>query len=104
MSQFDCGRILFTPKLLRLCGEHKAFSDFVMKSLTRHKNVDSDICKDDQDLNRAALITGGRIFSSYDVPPELTQIAESDKVWVITEAEDNDARRQCTTLLYPSEY
>ena len=75
-----------------------------MLSLSRHKKVDSDSCKDDQELNKAAVISGGRIFSSYNVPSELLDIADSDKVWIITEGEDKDAVRKCTTLLYPSEY
>ena len=104
MSLFDTGTILFTPKLLRLAGEHKSFSEFIMKSLARHKMNESDSCKDDQEQNKAAVITGGRIFSSYKIPPDLSEVTVSDKVWVITEAEDNDGQRHSTTLLWPSEY
>jgi hypothetical protein len=46
--------------------------------------------------NQSALKDGSRIFSSY--------IIGDDKVWVITEAVNEDGSRNSTTVLLPSEY
>ena len=50
-----------------------------------------NLCSDDKDSNEMALITGGRIFSSYEF--------ETDKIWIITEAD-----RSTTTILLPMDY
>ncbi len=52
----------------------------------------SDVCEEDWKGNEEALRQGWRLLSSYDV-------AESEKVWVITEA-----GRSATTILRPKEY
>lgn len=47
---------------------------------------------EDATANTLALLTGTRIFSSFNLP-------QGGKVWVITEAD-----RSSTTLLLPEEY
>ena len=60
--------------------------------LQRHHLGDwGNLCSDDKDSNEMALITGGRIFSSYEF--------ETDKIWIITEAD-----RSTTTILLPMDY
>jgi hypothetical protein len=61
--------------------------------LQRHLDADwGDLCDDDRRANDAALKSGDRLFSSYQVRPGL-------KLWIITEWD-----RSVTTLLLPDEY
>lgn len=61
--------------------------------LRRHACGDwGDLCEDDRRTNDAALENGDRLFSSYQVTPDL-------KLWIITEWD-----RSVTTLLLPDEY
>ena len=61
--------------------------------LRRHLNGDwGDLCDEDRRSNDAALKNGDRLFSSYQLAPDL-------KLWIITEWD-----RSVTTLLLPSEY
>ena len=61
--------------------------------LKRHLDGDwGDLCDDDRRSNDAALKSGDRLFSSYQVTRDL-------KLWIITEWD-----RSVTTLLLPSEY
>jgi len=61
--------------------------------LRRHLDGDwGDLCDDDRRSNDAALKSGDRLFSSYQVTPTL-------KLWIITEWD-----RSVTTLLLPEEY
>ncbi len=61
--------------------------------LRRHLHGDwGDLDDDDRRSNDAALKSGDRLFSSYQVTPDL-------KLWIITEGD-----RSVTTLLLPSEY
>ncbi len=68
----------------------------VMALLRRHITGDwQEMTLEDQQSNQEAVNEGFRVFSSF----ALTGCAESDKVWVITEAD-----RSSTTILLPSEY
>jgi len=61
--------------------------------LARHLSGDwGDLCDEDRNLNDAALKSGDRLLSSYQVAPDL-------KLWIITEWD-----RSVTTLLLPEEY
>ncbi|WP_211460851.1 hypothetical protein [Collimonas silvisoli] len=62
--------------------------------LRRHLDGDwGDLDDNDRQQNDAALLSGDdRLFSSYQVAPDL-------KIWIITEWD-----RSVTTLLLPSEY
>jgi hypothetical protein len=48
-------------------------------------------------LNDSALIDGSRLLSAYTT-------RGGEKLWIITEAADEDGRRASTCLLLPSEY
>lgn len=64
--------------------------------LQRHVSGDwQEMGPEDQHSNLEAVEKGLRVFSSFP----LKSCAESDKVWVITEAD-----RSSTTMLFPSEY
>ena len=61
--------------------------------LRRHLNADwGDLDDGDRRLNNRALTSDERLFSSYQVTPDIT-------LWIITEPD-----RSVTTLLLPDEY
>ena len=61
--------------------------------LSRHARCDwGEMSPEDRRANNRALTDGTRLFSAYQVTPDV-------RVWVITEAD-----RSATTLLLPSEY
>jgi hypothetical protein len=66
--------------------------------LRRHAAGDwGDLDAHDRAANDAALRDGSRLLSAYIV-------AQGVKVWIITEAADEDGHRAATTLLLPEEY
>lgn len=88
------GRIVATPAALELLEvEGKTPSEL----LDRHLYGDwGDLCDEDKALNDAAVRDGSRILSSYELGDE--------KLWIITEAEDDNGQRFATTLLLASQY
>lgn len=66
--------------------------------LRRHVVGDwGDVSDDDRKANDEAVKDGARILSSYTTKT-------GAKVWIVTEAEDDNGQRAATTLLLPSEY
>jgi len=66
--------------------------------LGRHVAGDwGDIAPEDRGLNEADLLTGDRLLSVYNV-------TEGVRVWIITEAADENGYRHVTTLLRPDDY
>ena len=55
------------------------------------------MCPDDKQLNDQSVIDGSRILSAY-------RLSTGEKLWVITEAEDDHGHRVATTILKPDEY
>ena len=99
------GELLFTQSLSQLAQKHLHASIFMMECYTRHRNLDyGDICDEDKRINEDAVTSGARILSSYKIPEELREHCRDDKLWVITEAQNQDGNRLCTTILFPSEY
>ena len=65
--------------------------------LRRHLSGDWGIVdEDDKAANDDSLIDGSRILSAY-------KTIKGVKLWIITEAEDDDGNRASTTILLPSE-
>ena|ERR1019366_7376457 len=93
--RFDLGRVLATPGALEsLEASGQAPADF----LDRHASGDwGDVDKDDWAANDGALQDGGRIVSAY-------RTLRGAKIWIITEAADDEGRRAATTILLPDEY
>jgi hypothetical protein len=93
--QFPLGRTLATPgafDALEQSGESPALF------LRRHASGDwGDLGDEDKTLNDQAVSDGGRILSSY-----ITKTGV--KLWIISEAADEEGTRTATTLLLPSEY
>lgn len=92
---FSIGQLVATPGVLRVLAEHYTLPEDL---LARHASGDwGDLDAEDVQRNNEALQDGSRIFSAY-------VLAEGVKVWIITEAQDDDGVRNATTLLLPEEY
>lgn len=67
--------------------------------LQRHLNGDwgEALCDEDKELNDQSVKNGSRILSAYYLP-------DKTKIWIITEAADENGHRLATTFLLPSEY
>ncbi len=94
---FALGQLLATPSALRTL---EAFGVDPLSLVVRHVRGDwGDLCDSDRQLNEAALIDGSRIFSAYTLSRVFDDQVDTEKVWLITEAD-----RRCSTFLLPSEY
>jgi hypothetical protein len=92
---FRLGRIVATPGALEAL--EKAGQQ-AWGLLAQHVQGQwGDLSADDRLLNDEALKDGSRILSAY-------VLKTGQKVWVITEAEDDGGNRAATTLLLPDEY
>ena len=93
---FDLGRLLATPGALRAMEEAgQTPLDFI----GRHARGDwgDELCAEDKRLNDEALVDGSRLLSSY-------KTSKGVKIWVITEATDDNGHRAATTALLPEDY
>ena len=95
MIKFRLGQVVATPAALEAIeasGQEPSFF------LDRHIQGDWGWVDDfDKRANDQALIDGDRLLSVY-----LT--LKSVKLWIITEAADDDGNRAATTILLPHEY
>lgn len=93
--KFDPGQVVATPGALEAL---RAAGQVPGEFLGRHLRGDwGDLDEEDKRLNDAALIDGSRILSSY-------MLATGEKLWIISEAVDDDGRRASTCALHPDEY
>jgi len=93
--KFHLGQTLATPGALRALEESGQSPAFF---LAKHAHGDwGDVCEEDKRLNDQALVDGSRVLSAYTT---LLGI----KIWVITEAADDEGRRAASTIILPSEY
>ena len=92
---FKLGRTLATPAALQAieqAGQSPA------EFLDRHVRGDwGTVCDEDGKLNDEAVKDGSRILSAYVT-------SDGTKIWVITEAKDDNGNRAATTILLPEEY
>ena len=66
--------------------------------LQRHMAGDwGDVDRHDHIANDEALKHGGRLFSSY-------VLENGQKLWIITDAADDQGNRQATTVMLPEDY
>ena len=93
--RFRLGQTVATPaalKAIQQAGQSPA------EFLDRHVRGDwGDLCDEDKQANEDALQDGSRILSAYHT-------STGQKIWIITEAADEDDRREVTTILLPDEY
>jgi len=92
---FPLGQILATPGALAAIAEAKSNP---LIWIFRHAAGDwGQLDSHDMQANAAALRNGSRILSAYALPTGV-------KIWIITEAEDDEGHRVATTILLPEEY
>lgn len=95
MTKFPLGQIVATPDALEALERNSQWpEDF----LDRHAVGDwGTVWGEDKDANEEALLTGARIMSVY-------KLKDGEEIWIITEAADEDGKREATTLLCPQDY
>ena len=93
---FRLGQVLSTPGALEALEKaQQAPWEF----LSRHVQGDWGVVgKEDAEANHQALKDGSRLLSAYILKDGKT------KIWIITEAEDDNGNRAATTLLLPADY
>jgi hypothetical protein len=92
---FSLGQVLATPAALAAL---ESAGQTPREFLERHHRGDwGEVDPEDAALNDRALLAGSRLLSVY-----CTQAGQ--RVWIITEAEDEQGVRAATTLLLPQEY
>jgi hypothetical protein len=93
--KFSLGRLAATPGALEALQESGQTPDFF---LARHVAGDwGEVDQEDWALNDQALVDGSRLLSAY-------RTLKGVKLYVITEATDDDGKRAATTILLPEEY
>ena len=95
MSKFPLGQIVGTPAALEAIAESGQTPDFF---LDKHRSGDwGEVCDEDKRLNDQALVDGSRLLSAY-------RTLRGERIWIITEAEDDNGKREASTILLPQEY
>jgi len=93
--RFELGRVVATPAALNVLEDS---GQRPVELLDRHVRGDwGDLSADDAEANERALRDGSRILSAYI-------IASGKKIWIITEAVNDEGKRASTTILLPEEY
>ena len=93
--KFPLGQVVATPAALEALEQSgQSPADF----LDRHSVGDyGEVCEEDRQANDDALKDGSRLLSAY-------RTLANVKLWIITEATDDQGRRAATTVLLPDEY
>lgn len=92
---FQPGRIAATPLALEAL---EAAGQSPWEFLSRHIAGDWGVVdEEDQEANDQSLKDGSRLLSAY-------LLLNGQKIWVITEAENENGHREATTILLPEEY
>ena len=93
--KFQLGQLLATPAALEAIEDAGQLPAFF---LDKHVRGDwGEVCDDDKRANDEALVDGSRILSAY-------RTLKHTRIWIITEAADDERKRAATTTLLPSEY
>ena len=92
---FKPGRILASPACLE---ELERAGQNLWEFMARHIAGDWGVVDaEDAEANNQALKDGSRLLSAY-------LLKTGEKIWIITEAEDDHGHRVASTGLKPSEY
>ncbi len=92
---FPLGLLLATPGALAAAEEA---GDNLLVFIFRHAAGDwGDLSREDRLANAASLKDGTRLLSAY-------HLKDGSKIWIITEAQDDEGSREATTVLLPEEY
>lgn len=93
--RFQLGQILATPGALEALQDSGQNVQFF---IARHIRGDwGEVCDDDKRLNDQALVDGSRLLSAYTT-------LKGERLWIITEACNDEGHRLATTALLPNEY
>ena len=93
--KFPLGQLLATPGALQAMQESGQSPAFF---LDQHvQGMWGEDCDEDKRANDQALVDGSRILSAF-------RTLRNTRIWIITEAADDEGRRTSTTCLLPSEY
>lgn len=92
---FQPGQIVATPLALEVL---EAAGQSPWEFLSRHISGDWGVVDtEDQEANEQSLQDGSRLLSAY-------LLRNDQKIWLITEAENESGHREATTILLPEEY
>lgn len=93
--KFSLGQTYATPGALGALQESGQSPAFF---LHKHQQGDwGEVCDEDKMLNDHALVDGSRLLSAF-------RTLRNTRIWVITEAKDDQGHRAATTILLPEEY
>jgi len=93
--KFQLGQVIATPTALKAIEDAGQDPDFF---LDKHAAGDwGEVDTGDKRANEDALVSGDRLLSAY-------RTLKNVRLWIITEAEDDQGNRAATTLLTPQEY
>jgi hypothetical protein len=94
-TKFSPGRLVATPGALEELTNAGQTPDFFFD---KHRSGDwGEVDQEDWHANDQALVDGSRLLSVY-------KTLKGKKIWIITEAEDDDGQRAATTILLPDDY
>lgn len=94
-SRFSLGQVVATPGVIAAA---EASGDNLLAFVARHHGGDwGELDAHDRRLNDESVVLGGRILSVYT-------LKDGQRIYVITEGEDDDRVRQATTVLLRNEY
>jgi hypothetical protein len=93
---FKLGQVVATPGALEALEKaHQPAWELISLHVAGKWGV---VEAEDAEANNQALKDGSRLLSAYILKDGKT------KIWIITEAQDDNGNRAATTLLLPSEY
>ena len=93
--KFKLGQIVATPEALRVLEESGQSPGFFLDCHIQGNW--GEVNDEDKRLNDQALVDGGRLLSAY-------RTLKGQRIWIITEAADDNGNRAATTLLLPEQY
>lgn len=94
-TKFPIGQLVATPGAIEAMEESGQTPDFF---LDRHVQGDwGEVDAEDWQSNDQALVDGSRLLSAY-------KTLKGKKLWIITEATDDEGKRAATTILLPEDY
>ena len=98
MSLFQLGSLYQTRGVADAIAASPNGALEVSLCIERYSNGDWGLISgDDAEMNQMALEDGSRIMAAYDTD-------SIGKIWIITEAADENGNRSVTTVLFPEEY
>ena len=93
--KFSLGKIVATPGAVEALSDAGQTPEFFLEQhvVGNWGEVDSE----DWTANDQALVDGSRLLSAY-------RTLRNVRIWIITEAADDEGNREATTILLPSDY